>query len=181
MTIRNILIYPGEEANLRKPSAPIKRLDDDTRALIADLKETLLVNPGAGLSAPQIGVFLRAAAVRFGQEEGEIGAPQVYINPQIVKRGPLAKGFDGCLSMPNVATWDTLRPSWLVFTAKDEHWRTIRVKVEGIDARLVDHEIDHLNGKLFLDLLKPDSKLYLATKDEKGEDTFVQINRLAGK
>jgi peptide deformylase len=178
MTIRNILIYPGEEANLRKTSVPIKRLDDEARSLIADLKETLLVNPGAGLSAPQIGVFLRAAAVRFGQDEGEMGEPQVFINPQIVKRGPLAKGFDGCLSMPNVATWDTLRPSWLVFTAKDETWRTVRVKVEGIDARLVDHEIDHLNGKLFLDLLKPDSKLYLATKDEKGEDTFVQINRL---
>jgi peptide deformylase len=181
MAIRNILIYPGEEANLRKVSAPIKRLDLEIKALIADLKETLLANPGAGLSAPQIGVFLRAAAVRFGQDEGEMDAPKVFLNPQIVKRGPLVKGFDGCLSLPNIATWDTLRPAWIVFTAKDEQWKTVRLKVEGIDARLLDHEIDHLDGKLFLDLLRPGAKLYLATKDDKGEDTFVQINRMPEK
>ena len=181
MAIRDILIYPGEEANLRQTSAPVKKMDAGIKDLIADLKETLLVKPGAGLSAPQIGVFLRAAAVRFGQDEGEMGEPKVFINPQIVKRGPLVKGFDGCLSLPNVCTWDTLRPAWIVFTAKDENWRTIRLKVEGIDARLIDHEVDHLDGKLFLDLLRPGAKLYLATKDEKGEDKLVQINRMPGE
>jgi len=177
MAIRNILIYPGEEANLRKVSAPIKRLDLEVKALIADLKDTLLANPGAGLSAPQIGVYQRAAAVRFGQDTGEMAAPQVFLNPQIVKRGPLVKGFDGCLSLPNVCTWDTLRPAWIVFTARDEQWRTVKLKVEGIDARLMDHEVDHLDGKLFLDLLRPGAKLFLATKDEQGEDKLVQINK----
>jgi peptide deformylase len=181
MAIQKILIYPGEEANLRKMSVPIKKFDADTKALITDLKETLLANPGAGLSAPQIGVLLRAAAVRFGQDEGEMGEPQVFINPQIVKRGPLVKGFDGCLSLPNVMTWDTLRPAWLVFTAKDENWRTVKLKVEGIDARVVDHEIDHLDGKLYLDLLRPGAKLFLNTKDEKGEDKLVQINKTPGQ
>jgi peptide deformylase len=177
MAIRNILIYPGEEPNLRKMSAPIKRLDLETKALITDLKETLLANPGAGLSAPQIGVFLRAAAVRFGQDDGEMEAPQVFLNPQIIKRGPLVKGFDGCLSLPNVCTWDTLRPAWITFTARDEQWRPVKLRVEGIDARLIDHEIDHLDGKLFLDLLRPGAKLFLATKDENGEDKLVQINK----
>ena len=177
MAVRNILIYPGEEPNLRKVSTPIKRLDLEVKALIADLKETLLANPGAGLSAPQIGVFLRAAAVRFGQDGGEMEAPQVFLNPQIIKRGPLVKGFDGCLSLPNVCTWDTLRPAWIAFTARDENWRAVKLRVEGIDARLIDHEIDHLDGKLFLDLLRPGAKLFLATKDENGEDKLVQINK----
>jgi peptide deformylase len=181
MAVHKILLYSGDEATLRKKSLPIKRLDAPIKELVDDLKETLLANPGAGLSAPQIGVLLRVAAVRFGQDEGEMGPPQVFLNPSIVQRGPLVKGFDGCLSLPNVCTWDTLRPSWLVFTAKDEQWRTIKMKVEGINARLIEHEVDHLDGKLFLDLLRPDSKLFLATKDENGEDKLVQINRLVNQ
>lgn len=181
MAEREILRYPDEETALRRVSERIKKSDSQLEALAHDLVETLLANPGAGLSAPQIGIHKRIAAVRFGQDNGEMKAPSILVNPLIVERGPLAKGFDGCLSIPGFATWDTLRPSWVVFTARDEHWKPIRMRVEGIDARLVDHEIDHLNGKLFLDLLLPDSKLYIAQIDENGEEKLIPVTSLLNK
>jgi peptide deformylase len=175
MTIRKILLYPQDAAVLTAKSAEVKRHDSQIKELSDDLKETLLANPGAGLAAPQIGVLKRMTAVRFGQDEGEMGEPMVLINPRIIKRGPLETGFDGCLSMPGLATWDTPRPSWLVFTARDEDWKPIEMRVEGIDARLVDHEVDHLDGKLYLDYLRPGAKLYAISKDEKGEDKLTEI------
>jgi peptide deformylase len=181
MAERKILQYPDEESALRRVSERLKKNDPQIQTLGRDLVDTLLANPGAGLSAPQIGIHKRIAAVRFGQEDGEMKAPVVLVNPQIVERGPLATGFDGCLSIPGFATWDTPRPSWLVFTARDELWKPIRMKVEGIDARLVDHEIDHLDGKLFLDLLLPDSKLYFAKKDENGAEQLIPVTSLMNK
>jgi peptide deformylase len=175
MTVRPILLYPQDEAALRKKSTEVRRNDPELAALIADLKETLMANPGAGLAAPQIGVLKRVVAVRFGQDDGEMDEPIILINPQIVARGPIVAGFDGCLSMPGLCTWETQRPERLTFTARDENWKPMKMHVEGIDARLVDHEIDHLNGKLFLDYLTPESKLYVSTTDEKGEQKLVRV------
>jgi peptide deformylase len=181
MAVRKILLHPQDEARLRRKSTDMKRTDSQYRSLMRDLKETLLANPGAGLAAPQIGVLKRVTAVRFGQDEGEMQDPLILINPEIVERGPLVKGFDGCLSMPGLCTWDTLRPEWLVFTGRGEDWKPIKMRVEGIDARLVDHEIDHLDGKLFLDYLTPESKLYVARQDENGETKLVEIDRLLNR
>jgi peptide deformylase len=102
-------------------------------------------------------------------------APMAIINPVIVERGPLAKGFDGCLSMPGLYTWDSLRPSWLVFTARDENWRKMHLRVEGADASVVDHEVDHLNGVLFLERLNTNGKLYVAQIDENGDEKLVEL------
>ena len=181
MAVRAILLYPDDEAALRKVSERVKKNDPQIGTLAQDLIDTLLANPGAGLSAPQIGVHKRVAVVCFGQEEGDMKAPTVLVNPQIVERGPLAGGFDGCLSIPGFATWDTLRPSWLVFTARDAQRKPIRMRVEGIDARLVDHEIDHMDGKLFLDLLQPDSRLFVAQIDENGEEKLIPVSVLINR
>ena len=104
--------------------------------------------------------------------------PLTLINPVIVERGEPARGFDGCLSLPGLCTWDTLRPSWLVFTARDEQWKKIKMRVEGIDARVVDHEIDHLKGTLFIDRMDSNSRLFVVQKDENGEDVLVEVSRL---
>jgi peptide deformylase len=178
MAVRRILKYPRDEARLRRKSAEIKRLDAETKKHIADLKDTLAAQSGAGLAAPQIGIYKRVALVRFGQEKGEMGAPLAVVNPVIVERGPLVKGFDGCLSLPGLVTWDTLRPSWLVFTARDENWRKIEMRVEGIDAIVVDHEVDHLDGVLFLDRLDKNGKLYVAEIDENGEQKLIELGAL---
>lgn len=178
MAVRKILKYPQDEAKLRRKSAEVKRLDVEVRALIRDLKDTLATQSGAGLAAPQIGVLKRVALVCFGQEQGEMQPPLAIINPVIVESGPLATGFDGCLSIPKLVTWDTLRPSWLVFRARDENWKSFEMRVEGIDAIVVHHEVDHLNGVLFLDRMSKGGKLYAVRTDENGEEKLVELSGL---
>lgn len=181
MAIRKILIYPQEEEALRKKSKTVKKIDAPVQALIRDLKETLLSQPGAGLAAPQIGVHKRVVVVRFGQEAGdesrEMDPPMALINPVILEEGPLEKGFDGCLSIPGISTWDTKRPTWLRFRAQDEKGKPFEMKVEGIDSILVHHEIDHLNGVLFLDRLEPDAKLYVTVETDEGQK-LVPLDQL---
>lgn len=181
MAVRRVLLYPQDEARLRKKSSEVKRLDADTKNLILDLKETLATQPGAGLAAPQIGVPRRVTVVRFGQESGGMQPPIALINPVIIERGEAAKGFDGCLSLPGLCTWDTLRPSWLLISARDEQWKKIKLRLEGIDARLVDHEIDHLNGVLYIDRMDSAARLFIVKKDENGEDKLVEISRMLPK
>ncbi|MEP7293369.1 MAG: peptide deformylase, partial [Chloroflexota bacterium] len=161
MAVRKILKYPADNARLRLKSREVRRLDAETKALIADLKDTLKTQSGAGLAAPQIGVLERVALVRFGQERDEIAPPLVLINPEIVEARALGKGFDGCLSLPGLVTWDTVRPTWLVFRARCENGENIERRVEGIDAIVVQHEIDHLDGILFLDRMDKGGKLYV--------------------
>lgn len=180
MAKRKVLQYPREEARLRRKSAPVKRLDKDTKALIQDMRETLAGLPGAGLSAVQIGVHQRISLVGLGQDEGEMQPPIVLINPEIIERGPLISGFDGCLSIIGLVTWDTPRPEWLVFRARDENWQPYEMRVEGIDARVVDHEFDHLEGRLFLDLMGPGMRLYHSETDENGEERLVEISGPSG-
>jgi peptide deformylase len=158
MPVRKILIYPQDEARLRR-------------------KYTLATQAGAGLAAPQIGVLKRVVLVKFGQDKGELGEALTLINPIILESGPIAKGFDGCLSIPGLYTWDTLRPSWLTFSARDENWKKIEQRVEGIDAIVVHHEIDHLNGVLFLDRMEKGGKLYVPRIDENGEEKLVELSR----
>lgn len=175
MAKRRVLQYPRDEARLRKKSTPVKRLDKATKALIQDMRDTLAALPGAGLSAVQIGEHKRISLVSFGQDEGEMQPPVVLINPEIIEQGPPVSGFDGCLSITGLVTWDTLRPEWLVFRALDENWQPIEMRVEGIDARVVDHEVDHLEGQLFLDRMGPGMRLFHSETDENGEERLVEI------
>ncbi|MEM8534727.1 MAG: peptide deformylase [Chloroflexota bacterium] len=169
MAIKSVLLYPQDEKKLRTRSQKVKKVNAEAQTLIQDLKDTLLTKPGAGLAAPQIGVHKRIAVVRFGQDEGEMQAPLALVNPVILETGPLTKGFDGCLSLPRISTWDTLRPAWLRFRAHDESGKPFEMKVEGIDAALVHHEIDHLDGIFFLDRLSDSAKLYISITTEEGE------------
>ena len=181
MAIKRILKYPQDEAELRKKSEPVAQVDDEIKALIQDLKDTLAAEGGAGLAAAQIGVHKRVALVVFGQDEGEMKPPLAIINPQIIKSGPLAEGFDGCLSIPDLMTWSTPRPAHLVFTALDENGKKIRMKVKGIDARVVDHEIDHLEGVLYLDKLTDMNELYTTQINEEGKSVAVPVHKVIKK
>ncbi len=178
MAVKRILRYPDDEVRLRRPSEKVKKVNSRVRTLIQDLKDTLAVQSGAGLAAPQIGVHQRVALVRFGQDEGELQPPLTLINPEILEAGPIGKGFDGCLSLPKIATWDTLRPQSLRFRALDEKGDTFEMHVSGIDAIVVHHEIDHLDGVFFLDRLSDDAKLYIAIETQEGEK-LVELDSLA--
>ncbi len=111
------------------------------------------------------------------EAKGKWKRRSALINPVIEEAGEFGKGFDGCLSLPGLVTWDTLRPIWLVFSARDEHWKKIQMRVEGIDAIVVHHEIDHLNGVLFLDRLDQAGKLYIVQTDEDGQDHLIELRR----
>ena len=113
MSFPKILKYPESEILLRKKSINVKKIDKRVREIIQDLKDTLEDHGGgAGLAAPQIGIQLRIVVVRFGQDNGELQPALALINPKITKTGILTKGYDGCLSIPGLATWDTPRPSF---------------------------------------------------------------------
>ena len=177
MPVRKLLFYPEDEARLRTVSRKAShRGGKKLRALIRDLKDTLESQPGAAIAAPQIGVLKRVAVVKFGQnDEAEEEPMLALINPRIVAAGPEAPGFDGCLSIPNIFSWDTPRPTWIEFTAHGEDGKLIRRRVTDMDARVLHHEIDHFDGLLFLDRLRDPDELYTPVEDEDGETTMVRL------
>lgn len=181
MTVQRVLLYPSDAQALRQKSAPIEAVDDAAKTLIVDLKETLATQPGAGLAAPQIGVHQRVVLVCLGQDTDDgLQPPIALINPIILEEGEYGRGFDGCLSLPNVLTWDTLRPTWLRFSAQDEDGNPFEMRVEGIDAIVVHHEIDHLEGVLFWDRLPEDGRLFRWVEDAaEEEDRIVPYDGVA--
>lgn len=178
MTVKKLVYYPQDEARLRQLSKPIRSLKNKKlKRLIQDLKDTLEAQPGAAIAAPQIGSLKRVAVVKFGQnDDDEEHAMLTLINPEIIAGGKLEAGFDGCLSIPDIYTWDTLRPSWIRFQALGEDGAKIDRRVEGMDARVLHHEIDHLDGILFLDRLRDPQELYTPVKRDDGK---AQMMRLA--
>lgn len=170
MPIQRILKYPKDDNGLRRKSFFGGKVDKRIRALVRDLRDSLHDADGAGLAAPQIARYERVCLVCFGQDKGEKEEPTVLINPIITAAGEMTTGFDGCLSIPDIITWKTLRPRWLRFSALNEAGKEFEMEVAGIDARLVHHEIDHLDGVLFLDRVRRTSDLYRVVETEDGEE-----------
>ena len=177
MAIKRLVYFPEDEARLRTVSRAVVNLKNRRlKRLIQDLKDTLAVQPGAAIAAPQIGVFKRVTVVKFGQDDDAEEEPMLtLINPEIVDAGAPEAGFDGCLSIPDVYTWDTPRPRWIRFRAVGEDGAEISRRVEGMDARVIHHEIDHLDGVLFLDRLRDPDELYTPVPGENGEPTMVRL------
>ena len=180
MALRKLLYYPGDEARLRALSKPAPHVKNKKlRQLIQDLKDTLESQPGAAIAAPQIGALKRVTVVKFGQNEDEDEQPMLtLINPQILTAGQDEPGFDGCLSIPNIYSWDTPRPVWIEFKALGEDGREITRRVEGMDARMLHHEIDHLDGILFIDRLRDPDELYTPVEDANGKTKMVRLKDL---
>ena len=181
MAIKRLLYYPGDEALLRRKSLPAANLKNKRlKRLIQDLKDTLASLPGAAIAAPQIGVHKRVTVVKFGQNDEDDEQPMLtLINPEIVESGEPAPGFDGCLSIPDIYTWDTPRPSWIRFRARGEDGSPIVRRVEGMDARVLHHEIDHLDGILFLDRLRDPAELYTPVEGADGKTTMARLSDLS--
>ena len=97
------------------------------------------------------------------------------INPEIIEAGEPDTGFDGCLSIPDIYTWDTPRPCWLRFRAIGEDGSDIVRRVDGMDARMLHHEIDHLDGVLFLDRLQDPHELYTPVPSANGKTKMVRL------
>lgn len=177
MAVKRLIYYPQDEALLRQKSLRVSNLKNKRlKRLIQDLKDTLESQPGAAIAAPQIGVFKRVTVAKFGQNDDDDEQPMLtLINPEILEAGAPATGFDGCLSIPDIYTWDTPRPSWIRYRATGEDGGEIVGRVEGMDARVLHHEIDHLDGILFLDRLRDPDELYTPIAGDDGETRMVRL------
>ncbi|MFQ5548093.1 MAG: peptide deformylase [Woeseia sp.] len=147
MALLTILEFP--DPRLRKKAAPVERLDDELRALIRDMFETMYAAPGIGLAATQVDVHKRLLVADTSTEKDD---PQVLINPEILEKDGVAVTEEGCLSVPGyfeeVERAEHIRVRYL-----DRRGDTTEKVVEGLLAVCIQHEIDHLNGKLFVDYL----------------------------
>jgi peptide deformylase len=138
---------------LREKAKRIKAFDANLRKLAADMFETMHANGGVGLAAPQIGQSIRMLVAEFvpGKDEKERGFKVALCNPEIVKTSDeIVNGFEGCLSIPG---WIGEVPRHKAVTVKGQtpEGKEVRIKAEDYFARVLQHEIDHLNGVLFTD------------------------------
>jgi peptide deformylase len=133
---------------LRERAVEVAAVDEEVRALLTDLWETMRVADGVGLASNQIGVARRVAVVSVD------GQDYALVNPVIVEREGKAKQEEGCLSIPDLYA-EVTRPARVVVEAADEHGAVRRIEGTGLLARAMQHEIDHLDGILFLDRVGP--------------------------
>jgi len=144
--VRAIVIDPA--AGLHRPTDAVGDPDSATADLIADLRATMAAHAGMGLAAPQIGVPLCVAVVKVGAVE------ILLIDPAMERQRGQQAGWEGCLSLPDRVAW-VARPAEVVVRTLDLQGQSRRVRVTGLPARAVVHEVDHLHGRLYADGLPP--------------------------
>ena len=155
MAVLEIITYP--DARLKQVTEDVKIFDSELADFISDLEETMAAGPGGvGIAAPQVGVMQRIAIIDVSQypkiKKAKHHGHLVLINPEIVDWQGMKKGREGCMSVPDF-TGNVIRAENIVLTALDEHGIKCEYEMEGFEARAVQHEIDHLDGLLFLDRL----------------------------
>ncbi|MET0358251.1 MAG: peptide deformylase [Pararhizobium sp.] len=148
MTIKPLIILP--DPLLRQISAPVERVDDDVRRVADDMLETMYDAPGIGLAAIQIGLPRRLLVIDLAKE-GEDAAPQVFINPEVLTSTDERSVYEeGCLSIPDYYA-EVERPAGITLRYLDREGRQQEIAADGLLATCLQHEIDHLNGVLFID------------------------------
>lgn len=143
MAIRNIRL-DGDEI-LRKKSKEVEVIDDKILNLLKDMVETMYESEGVGLAAPQVGILKRVIVIDVGE------GPKEFINPKIVKQSGEQCGVEGCLSVPDF-TGEVIRPEKVVVKALDMHGKEFKIEGTELLAVALCHEIDHLEGILFIDI-----------------------------
>jgi peptide deformylase len=148
MALRDIIILPDKR--LRSVSKPVVAIGDDIRTLVADMFETMYEAPGIGLAAIQVGVPSRVIVMDLSKREAE-AEPRVFINPEITWSSEEKSLYEeGCLSIPDVHE-DVERPARVKIRYLDLEGKPHEEDAEGLFATCVQHEVDHLNGVLFID------------------------------
>ena len=145
MAIREIRVI-GDEV-LNKKCKEVKTMTDRTQELINDMLETMYEDMGVGLAAPQVGILKRIVVIDVGE------GPIVLINPEIIETAGSQTGEEGCLSVPGKSGIVT-RPEYVKVRALDENMEEYEMEGHGLLARAFCHEIDHLEGKLYVDLVE---------------------------
>lgn len=168
-----VLVY-GDPV-LRRKSAPIDTVSDEIRKLASDMIETMYLEEGVGLAAPQVGRSIRLLVA--DAEFDELARPaRVFVNPEILESSGEWKFDEGCLSVPGIRA-EIVRPEMIRLRYQDLDGNTHEEEMHEIWARILQHEIDHLDGKLFVDYLSPIKrslimkKLKALAKESKGRIT----------
>jgi peptide deformylase len=150
MATREILVVPNPV--LKQLSEPVAQVDDQLRALMDDMLETMYAAPGIGLAAIQIGVPKRIIVMDLARE-GEDKQPRHFVNPEILWRSDETQGYEeGCLSVPEYFD-EVQRPARVKLRYLNYHGETVEEDAEGLFAVCIQHEMDHLDGVLFIDHL----------------------------
>ena len=148
MALRDIIVLPDKR--LRLKSKPVPRIDGDIRKLVEDMFETMYKAPGIGLAAIQVGVPVRLVVMDLSKKETET-EPRVFVNPEILSPSEEKSTYEeGCLSIPDVHE-DVERPARVKVKYLDLDGKAHEEDADGLFATCIQHEVDHLNGVLFID------------------------------
>ncbi len=158
MALRKIITI--ENPILRQKAKRVTRFDASIKRLVEDLIDTMHAANGVGLAAPQIAQSLRVLVAEYE------GRQEALINPEIVKASGEQIGSEGCLSIPGYIGENIKRSMMVVVKGRDVHGKEIRVRADGFFARILQHEIDHLDGILYLDRLQRPEDLRRLTEEE---------------
>ncbi|MEO1751305.1 peptide deformylase [Thiofaba sp. EF100] len=153
MAVRDIVLYPDER--LKTPCEPVETFDAELRDFVEDLLDTCAVGPGAvGIAAPQVGLLKRVCIVDATRARRPVPnhGRLVLVNPEITAWDGFAVGREGCLSVPDY-TGNVIRAEKIRLAAFDLEGKPCEFEMEGYEARIAQHELDHLDGVLFLDRL----------------------------
>lgn len=168
MAVLEVLHFP--DARLRKKALVIEAIDDDIRTLAADMVETMYAENGIGLAANQVNVQKRLIVIDLSLTKSE---PVIMVNPEITAVSGVEQMQEGCLSVPEI--YETVeRAEKIQFRYLTLENQRIEQEADGLLAVCVQHEIDHLNGKLFIDYLSPLKRNRIAKKLEKQEKFEAQ-------
>lgn len=147
MALLNILHFP--DPRLRLKAVPVTSVDDTLRQLVRDMFDTMYAAPGIGLAATQVNVQKRLVVIDVSEDKNE---PRVFINPVVTERRGEEEMDEGCLSVPGF--YETVRRAeWIRVSALDADGQPFELETDGLLAVCIQHEIDHLDGKLFVDYL----------------------------
>lgn len=149
-------IKTGEAEVLYKVSKPVKSFDEKLHRLLDDMAETMYAADGVGLAAPQVGVLRRVVVIDCSEGRDELIEA---VNPEIIETSGEQAGMEGCLSFPDEQGW-VIRPNVAVMRAYDRHGNMFEMRGEGLLARAMLHECDHLDGRVYKTLVVPTPEGY---------------------
>lgn len=161
MPVLTVLTFPDER--LRTKAQPVTNIDDSIRSLVSDMFATMQAESGVGLAATQVDVHQQVVVMDVSDAQD---APMVFINPKIVEQRGTKINEEGCLSVPNNYA-KVERAEWVKVTAHNEHGEEFTLEAEGLLAVCIQHEMDHLQGKLFVDYLSGLKRQRIMKKLEK--------------
>ncbi|HID24365.1 MAG TPA: peptide deformylase [Planctomycetaceae bacterium] len=169
-----IVRYPHPA--LRRIAKPVRQVNGDIRRLVEEMIQLMHEGNGIGLAAPQVAVPLRIVVMNPRRKDEEPGEDMVFINPKIKSRRGVVREEEGCLSLPELYA-QVRRAEWVRLQAQDRDGNLLELELEGLPARVIQHETDHLQGILFIDKLETAEKIRILPQIREFERQFRHLQK----